>query len=265
VTDTPLLEARGVTVEFVTRTGHAARALDGVDLTAHRGEVLAIVGESGSGKTTLARCLVGLHSSWSGSIEFEGAELKRAARSRDREQLRRMQYIFQNPYASLNPTMTVTENIEEPLRHFESLSRAERRQRALAILDTVHLGAEFADVLPNRISGGERQRVAVGRALVVDPEVLVCDEITSALDVSVQALLVEQLRDLQLQRGLTMVFITHNLAVVRSIAQNVIVLQTGSIVEAGSVDGVLGNPQHPYTRQLLEDLPTLNQGEPAAA
>ena len=230
-----------------------------------RGECTAIVGESGSGKTTLARCLVGLHSSWSGSIEFEGAELERAARSRDREQLRRMQYIFQNPYASLNPTMTVTENIEEPLRHFESLSRAERRQRALSILDTVHLGAEFADVLPNRISGGERQRAAVGRALVVDPEVLVCDEITSALDVSVQALLVEQLRDLQLQRGLTMVFITHNLAVVRSIAQNVIVLQTGSIVEAGPVDTVLGNPQHPYTRQLLEDLPTLEHGEPAAA
>jgi peptide/nickel transport system ATP-binding protein len=120
-------------------------------------------------------------------------------------------------------------------------------------------------VLPGRISGGERQRVAVGRALVVGPEVLVCDEITSALDVSVQALLVEQLRDLQLQRGLTMVFITHNLAVVRSIAQNVIVLQTGSIVEAGPVERVLSDPQHPYTCQLLEDLPTMEPREPAAA
>ncbi len=176
-----------------------------------------------------------------------------------------MQYIFQNPFGSLNPTMTVTENIEEPLRHFENLSRRDRRAKALGILDTVHLGKDFADVLPSRISGGERQRVAVGRALIIEPEVLVCDEITSALDVSVQALLIEQLRDLQLQRGLTMVFITHNLAVVRSIAQNAIVLQTGTIVEAGSTDRVLGEPQHPYTRQLLEDLPKMEPWEQAAA
>jgi peptide/nickel transport system ATP-binding protein len=176
-----------------------------------------------------------------------------------------MQYIFQNPFGSLNPTMTVAENIEEPLRHFEKMSRDERRAKVIEVLGNVHLGEDFADVLPGRISGGERQRVAVGRALAVNPEVLVCDEITSALDVSVQALLVEQLRDLQMERGLTMVFITHNLAVVRSIAQNVIVLQTGRIVEAGSVESVLSAPKHPYTRQLLEDLPTLDVTEPAAA
>jgi peptide/nickel transport system ATP-binding protein len=259
------LDSAALQVEDLFADYSGKEVLREVGFAVPRGECTAIVGESGSGKTTLARCLVGLHSSWSGSIEFEGAELRRAARERDRGQLQRMQYIFQNPFGSLNPTMTVTENIEEPLRHFESLSRAERRERALGILETVHLGAEFADVLPGRISGGERQRVAVGRALVVGPEVLVCDEITSALDVSVQALLVEQLRDLQLQRGLTMVFITHNLAVVRSIAQNVIVLQTGSIVEAGPVERVLSDPQHPYTRQLLEDLPTMEPREPAAA
>jgi peptide/nickel transport system ATP-binding protein len=230
-----------------------------------RGECTAIVGESGSGKTTLARCLVGLHSNWSGEIKLDGEELRAGARERPREQLRRMQYIFQNPFGSLNPTMTVTENVEEPLRHFESLSRRDRRAKALEALDTVHLGKDFADVLPSRISGGERQRVAVARALIVEPEVLVCDEITSALDVSVQALLIEQLRDLQLQRGLTMVFITHNLAVVRSIAQNAIVLQTGTIVEAGATDKVLGEPQHPYTRQLLEDLPKMEPWEQAAA
>jgi peptide/nickel transport system ATP-binding protein len=230
-----------------------------------RGECTAVVGESGSGKTTLARCLVGLHSNWTGEIKLDGEPLRNGARERPREQLRRMQYIFQNPFGSLNPTMTVTENIEEPLRHFENLSRRDRRAKALGILDTVHLGKDFADILPSRISGGERQRVAVGRALIVEPEVLVCDEITSALDVSVQALLIEQLRDLQLQRGLTMVFITHNLAVVRSIAQNAIVLQTGTIVEAGPTDRVLGEPQHPYTRQLLEDLPKMEPWEQAAA
>jgi peptide/nickel transport system ATP-binding protein len=233
--------------------------LHDVEFSVATGECTAIVGESGSGKTTLARCLVGLHSNWSGDLRAGGEQLNRGARERTREQLRRMQYIFQNPFGSLNPTMTVTENIEEPLRHFENLSRGERRQRALAMLDTVHLGPDFADVLPGRISGGERQRVAVGRALVVDPEILVCDEITSALDVSVQALLVEQLRDLQIERGLTMVFITHNLAVVRSIAQSAIVLQQGVIVEAGRVERVLDAPSHPYTRQLLEDLPTLEQ------
>ncbi len=230
-----------------------------------RGECTAVVGESGSGKTTLARCLVGLHSNWKGEIKLDGDPVNHGARERPREQLRRMQYIFQNPFGSLNPTMTVTENVEEPLRHFENLSRRDRRKKALEALDTVHLGKDFADVLPSRISGGERQRVAVGRALIVEPEVLVCDEITSALDVSVQALLIEQLRDLQLERGLTMVFITHNLAVVRSIAQNAIVLQTGTIVEAGPTDRVLGEPKHPYTCQLLEDLPKMEPWEQAAA
>ena len=230
-----------------------------------RGECTAIVGESGSGKTTLARCLVGLHSDWKGQITLNGQPLRKGAREREHEQLRRMQYIFQNPFGSLNPTMTVIENVEEPLRHFERLSPRDRRRKALDILDTVHLGNDFADILPSSISGGERQRVAVARALVVEPEVLVCDEITSALDVSVQALLIEQLRDLQLQRGLTIVFITHNLAVVRSIAQNAIVLQRGTIVEAGPTERVLDDPQHPYTRQLLEDLPRMEPSEQAAA
>jgi peptide/nickel transport system ATP-binding protein len=239
--------------------------LHDVGFAVKEGECTAVVGESGSGKTTLARCLVGLHTRWDGEIKLDGESLEQGARERPREQLRRMQYIFQNPFGSLNPTMSVAENIEEPLRHFESMSRKERRAKVLEVLGTVHLGEDFADILPGRISGGERQRVAVGRALAVNPEVLVCDEITSALDVSVQALLVEQLRDLQMQRGLTMVFITHNLAVVRSIAQNVIVLQAGRIVEAGTVESVLSEPKHPYTRQLLEDLPTLDPTEQAAA
>jgi peptide/nickel transport system ATP-binding protein len=239
--------------------------LHDVSFSVAQGRCTAIVGESGSGKTTLARCLVGLHSSWQGEIHAGGEELQTAAPRRTREQLRHMQYIFQNPFASLNPTMTVTENVEEPLRHFERLGRDARRARALEMLETVHLGPEFADILPGRMSGGERQRVAVARALGVGPQILVCDEITSALDVSVQALLIEQLRDLQLERGLTMVFITHNLAVVRSIAQDVIVLEQGSIVESGPVDKVLSEPSHPYTQQLLEDLPTLESPQAASA
>jgi peptide/nickel transport system ATP-binding protein len=259
------LEGTAIQVSSLVAGYGPKEILHDVAFSVPRGECTAVVGESGSGKTTLARCLVGLHADWKGEIKLEGEPLRNGARERPREQLRRMQYIFQNPFGSLNPTMTVTENVEEPLRHFENLSRRDRRAKALEILDTVHLGKDFADVLPSRISGGERQRVAVARALIVEPEVLVCDEITSALDVSVQALLIEQLRDLQLQRGLTMVFITHNLAVVRSIAQNAIVLQTGTIVETGPTDSVLGEPQHPYTRQLLEDLPKMEPWEQAAA
>jgi peptide/nickel transport system ATP-binding protein len=173
-------------------------------------------------------------------------------------ELRRIQYVFQNPFGSLNPRMTVAENVEEPLRHFERLSSAQRRARALASLEAAQLGAEFADVPPGRISGGERQRAAVARALVVNPDFLVCDEITSALDLSAQALLIEGLRELQLARGVSMLFITHNIALVRSIAQNVVVLREGSVVESGPVDQVLAQPQHPYTRQLLRDVPRLS-------
>jgi peptide/nickel transport system ATP-binding protein len=259
------LEGTAVQVSDLIAGYGAKEILHDVAFGVPRGECTAIVGESGSGKTTLARCLVGLHSDWQGKITLNNQPLRKGAREREHEQLRRMQYIFQNPFGSLNPTMTVIENVEEPLRHFERLSPRDRRRKALDILDTVHLGKDFADILPSSISGGERQRAAVARALVVEPEVLVCDEITSALDVSVQALLIEQLRDLQLQRGLTMVFITHNLAVVRSIAQNAIVLQTGTIVEAGPTERVLDDPQHPYTRQLLEDLPRMEPSEQAAA
>ena len=173
------------------------------------------------------------------------------------EDRRALQYVFQNPYASLNPRLSIGENVEEPLRFFERSSRKDRRQKVLDALDQVSLGADFADRMPDQLSGGERQRAAVARALIVDPQLLICDEVTSALDVSVQALLVEQLRELQNQRGLTMLFITHNLAVVRSIAQDVIVLQAGRIVEAGTVEQVLSAPQHPYTQQLLADLPRI--------
>jgi peptide/nickel transport system ATP-binding protein len=227
------------------------------------GRCVAIVGESGSGKTTLARCLVGLQSNWSGEASFEGERLDPVVDKRRPRDRRAIQYVFQNPYASLNPRLSVGENVEEPLRFFERWSRQERRKKTLEALDQVSLGSDFADRMPDQLSGGERQRAAVARALIVDPQLLICDEVTSALDVSVQALLVEQLRDLQHQRGLTMLFITHNLAVVRSIAQDVIVLQGGCIVEFGPVEQVLSSPRHTYTKQLLADLPRI--AGPAAA
>jgi len=236
--------------------------LHAVSLDVAPGGCTALVGESGSGKTTLARCVAGLHSRWQGEMLLGGQPLKPSPRARSTEQLRSIQYIFQNPFGSLNPTMTVAENIEEPLRHFERLSATARRARALEALELAHLGVEFADSSPVRLSGGERQRAAVARALVVHPDVLICDEITSALDVSAQALLIERLRELQLERGLAMLFITHNIALVRSLAQRVVVIREGSVVESGPAEQVLGHPRHPYTQQLLRDVPRLAVAAP---
>jgi peptide/nickel transport system ATP-binding protein len=243
-----------VSVRRLTASYSGKRILEDVSLDVPAGECIGIVGESGSGKTTLARCLVGLHRECDADMSVLGERIPTEWRRRSANDRRRIQYVFQNPYASLNPRLTVSANVEEPLRVFTSMKASQRRQAALAALDRVSLGAEFADRMPDNLSGGERQRVAVARARIVEPEVLICDEITSALDVSVQALVIEQLRAMQ-QSGLTMLFITHNLAVVRSIAQRVIVLERGRVVESGRVGDVLDAPRHPYTQQLLKDLP----------
>lgn len=251
------LRVRGLVADYAGR-----QVLHGIDLDVDAGRCTAVVGESGSGKTTLARCLVGLYGRWSGEVTFDGAAVPPRAQDRADDLRHKLQYVFQNPFASLNPRMTVAENIEEPLRHLTSLRRSQRRERVDAILSEVALGGAYADRMPDQLSGGERQRVAIGRALIADPKLLVCDEITSALDVSVQALIVEQLRRLQRERGLSMIFITHNLAVVRSLAQDVVVLESGCVLERGPVEEVLTNPSHPYTKSLLKDLPDL--GRPAA-
>jgi peptide/nickel transport system ATP-binding protein len=250
---------QSLSVRDLSASYGTAEVLHGINFEVPPGSCTAIVGESGSGKTTLARCVVGMHRSWQGQVAYGGATLDRKPERRTKDQRRLIQYIFQNPYNSLNPRMSVGENMEEPLRYFTSSTRQERRAQVLRMLDAVALSTEFIDRMPDELSGGERQRVAVGRALTVSPELLVCDEITSALDVSVQALLVEQLRHLQHDRSLSMLFITHNLAVVRSIAQDVIVISKGHVVERGPVDLVLDHPQHDYTRQLLADLPHLEE------
>ena len=250
--DEVLLSARGIRASF-----GQTEVLHGVDLDVVAGECTAIVGESGSGKTTLARCIVGLNGRWTGDLEFGGSTMSLAAAKRSNDERRRIQYIFQNPYASMNPRMTIGQNIEEPLRFFRDMSAAERDRRICEALDAVALSESYFERSPDQLSGGERQRAAIARALVVDPDLLVCDEITSALDVSVQAQVIERLRKLQAARGLSMLFITHNLAVVRTIAHRVVVVSQGNVVEAGLTEDVLDNPQHEYTRQLMEDLPRL--------
>ncbi len=247
-----LLELRGVSASYGRNP-----VLHGVDLSVAPESCTAVVGESGSGKTTLARCIVGLHSNWTGEMRFDGNELARGTRPRQKDLLKRIQYIFQNPYTSLNPRKTIGQIISQPLEHFFNMSAGERATRVAGVLDDVSLGGDFLNRYPDQLSGGERQRVAIARAIVVEPDLLVCDEVTSALDVSVQAVIVELLRRLQKERHLSMIFITHNLALVRSIARNAIVLSEGRLVEAGPVEQVLENPQDPYTIRLIRDVPKL--------
>jgi peptide/nickel transport system ATP-binding protein len=220
-------------------------------------ECLALVGESGSGKTTLARTIVGLHRERSGEILLRGTPLAQAARSRPRDVRRSIQYVFQNPYGSLNPRRTVGQIVRQPLELFGAGGGKEIDRRVDEMLERVSLTAAYGRQYPDQLSGGERQRVAIARALVCDPEVLVCDEVTSALDVSVQAAIVELLGQLQRDLGLAMLFVTHNLPLVRSIAQRVAVMSGGRIVELGPVDQVLKDPTDEYTRRLLADTPSL--------
>ena len=236
--------------------GHA-QVLTDVNLDLQRESCLAIVGESGSGKTTLAKCIVGLHRNWRGSVNLGELELAAGVRRRPADALKRVQYVFQNPFMSLNPRKTIGQIVAQPLEQFFDWSLRERSERAVQALADVSLDAGFMSKFPDQLSGGERQRVAIARALAVEPDVLVCDEVTSALDVSVQAVIVELLRRLQDERRLSMIFITHNLALVRSIAQSVVVLQRGTIRETGTAEAVLSEPQDPYTKRLIEDVPRL--------
>jgi peptide/nickel transport system ATP-binding protein len=239
------------------------QVLHGVSLELDVRECVALVGESGSGKTTLGRCIVGLNSEWRGEVTYHGQVLARAARERPQEIRQRVQFIFQSPYNALNPRRTVAESIAAPLTQLFSLGRQQRRARVDGALEQVSLSARLASRYPDQLSGGERQRVAIARALVCEPQVLICDEITSALDVSVQASIVGLLADLRVQQDLAMIFVTHNLALVRSIADRVLVLNAGRIVEGGPTGTVLDAPADPYTRALLADTPTLDyEAEP---
>jgi peptide/nickel transport system ATP-binding protein len=220
-------------------------------------ECLAIVGESGSGKTTLARAIMGLHIPRSGEIRFQSAAVDPDVRKRPSNARRGLQYVFQSPYNSLNPRHTIGEIVSVPIEHFFGLRGRERDKRVGDALQRVSLPPAVAAAYPDELSGGERQRVAVARALACEPEVLICDEITSALDVSVQAAIVHLLEDLRRREELAIVFVTHNLALVRTIADRVMVLNQGQVVETGPTADVIERPVHPYTRELIADTPTL--------
>jgi peptide/nickel transport system ATP-binding protein len=235
----------------------ASHALFRIDVDVHRKECLALVGESGSGKTTLARCIAGLHSNYTGAVRLDDAVLPPAARRRTRDARKRIQYIFQNPYASLNPRRTIGQTIGRQLQLFFPGSRAEVDRRVAECLERVALSASAADRFPDQLSGGERQRVAIARALAAQPSVLVCDEVTSALDVSVQAAIIELLGELRRQMGLSMLFITHDLALIRTIADRVAVMNQGRIVEQDTVERIFTAPSAEYTRQLLTNTPSI--------
>jgi len=223
-----------------------------------KAEVVALVGESGSGKTTISRCVGGLHKEWTGSIEFEGTALGRGSRRRSVEDRKRIQYIFQNPYLALNPRLTIEQIVKRPMELFGIASGQAATDRVAELLDQVSLGPAVMKYQASRLSGGERQRVASARALAAEPDVLVCDEITSALDVSVQGSIVSLLERLRVSRGISMLFVTHNLALVRSIADRVQILNAGRVVESGSVVEVMDSPQEEYTRRLLANSPRID-------
>jgi peptide/nickel transport system ATP-binding protein len=246
-----------LTLENVVGYYGPIEVLHSINMTLEPHECLAVVGESGSGKTTTARSIAGLHHNWTGSIRLGDTELQKAARSRSTEVRRQIQYIFQNPYGSLNPRKTIGETVGQPLSVFGIAKGRDADKMVGEMLEQVSLSASYARRYPDQLSGGERQRVAIARALISKPSILICDEVTSALDVSVQAAIVELLGSLQRDLGLSMVFVTHNLPLVRSIAQKVAVLMNGSIVEYGATADLLANPQETYTRELIENTPSL--------
>ena len=256
---TPLLDVSGLVARYRSGPSDAPAVAD-VSFAIEPGECVALVGESGSGKSTVARCIAGLHVPSAGTIAFDGKPVAGAARNRPLEVRRRIQIVFQNPYESLNPRQRVRGSIERPLRLLRRMSRTEAQREVQELLQRVRLPARLGDRFPAELSGGERQRVAIARALAAKPDLLICDEVTSALDVSVQAAVLELLQQLRSELHLSMLFITHNLGVVASIADSVLVMDRGSLCEVGPVDGVLSSPSHDYTRRLLAAAPSLSQG-----
>ncbi len=256
-----ILSASGLTKTYKQRSGRfgfgttLVKALDDVSISLKRGGTLAIVGESGSGKSTLARCLLQLQPLDAGEVLFEGRDLAALSGAELRAARRHLQMVFQDPFASLNPRMKVGEIVGEGLLIHKLGSAAERRDRVLRMLQRVGLSAADMEKYPHEFSGGQRQRVGIARALVLEPKVVVCDEPVSALDVSIQAQILLLLKELQAEMGLSYLFISHDLRVVRHVADEVAVMHRGHIVECGDVARIYADPQQEYTRNLLNSIP----------
>jgi len=252
----PLLDIRGLDIQF--RGAHGPiQAVRGLDLQIQRGETLALVGESGCGKSTLARMVSLIETPTAGTLVLDGTDATHATASERRALRKTVQLVFQNPYGSLNPRKKISAALEDPLTINTRLPKTERRARALAMLAQVGLRPEYADRYPHMFSGGQRQRIAIARALMLSPQLVVADEPVSALDVSIQAQVLNLLADLQRELGLAYLFISHDLAVVRHIAHEVLVMYLGHAVEQGPKAKIFAQPLHPYTQALLASTPGL--------
>jgi oligopeptide/dipeptide ABC transporter ATP-binding protein len=256
-----LLSLAGIVVHFQTPQG-TVHAVDGVSLDLQKGETLGLVGESGCGKSTLGKTIVGLVKPTAGSVKLDGTEIAGASRREMRRHRARLQMIFQDPYASLNPRLRVGRIIEEPLSVHGIGNPRERRDAVVALAERVGLRPEMLSRHPHEFSGGQRQRIGIARALALNPEVIICDEPVSALDVSVQAQVVNLLGDLQRERGLSYLFISHDLSVVQHLAHRVAVMYLGKIVEQAPRASLWARPLHPYTRALLDAVPVPDPDQP---
>jgi len=269
--DAPLMSVRGLVKSYDIRKGvferlwsrgaHLVRALNDVDFDIARGETLGLIGESGCGKSTLARVVLQLQRATAGAVMYDGTDLTRLSHSALRAYRRRMQIVFQDPFAALNPRHTTEQIVGLPLRiHEPRMGARARRDRVASMLERVGLRAAYLTRYPHQFSGGQRQRISIARALVAHPELVVCDEAVSALDASIQAQILRLLADLRRDLGLTYLFISHNIAVVGQVSDRIAVMYLGRIVEIGPARDLLSEPKHPYTRMLIASVPRVDGG-----